>query len=306
MIQSILPLALSFFALISCISSEKESSHNSTASKELSKKIQKESLPAGLSFSWLDMSKYSAENALVNQVALPTGFKREDVANGSFAEWLRFLPLMATDQKVMLFDGREKPYQAGAHRVINIDIGKSDLQQCADAIMRLKAEYHYSRGEFDKIHFNFTSGHKVSFDDWRKGRKPVVSGNNVSFTNPTAAPDNSYQNFQKYLRMVFMYAGTASLEKELKTGDLQKIKAGDLFIKGGFPGHAVLVIDVAENLKSGEKIFLLAQSYMPAQSIHILKNFKHNSGQSPWYPQNFGEILYTPEWDFKAASFKIW
>ena len=106
--------------------------------------------------------------------------------------------------------------------------------------------------------------------------------------------------------MVFSYAGTASLEKELAAAQLTEIKAGDVFIKGGFPGHAVLVMDVAENIENGSKIFLVAQSYMPAQSFHILKNFEHNAQLSPWYPQSFGDVLLTPEWKFKTGTLKKW
>ena len=269
-------------------------------------KIDSLSLPKAVKYNWLKSGDYQTLTALVNQIPLPQGYERQTAASGSFAEWLRFLPLLPKNEKVMLFDGKEKNYQAGAYRVVNIDIGKSDLQQCADAIMRLKSEYHYSRGEFDKIHFNYTSGHKVSFDDWRKGKKPLISGSKVSFSAASGITDNSYSNFQKYFRNIFMYAGTASLEKELKPQKLAELKAGDLFIKGGFPGHAVLVMDVAVNKKTGKKIFLLAQSYMPAQSIHILKNLKHNTELSPWYPEDFGETLFTPEWEFSQSSLKTW
>ena len=50
------------------------------------------------------------------------------------------------------------------------------------------------------------------------------------------------------------------------------VQPGDLLIHGGQPGHAVLVVDVAENSVTHQKFMLLAQSYMPAQSIHLLRN----------------------------------
>jgi hypothetical protein len=269
-------------------------------------KISGESIskPENVNYNWLKKDQYDQQLSLANQIVIPAGYERVKVEPGSFAEWLRFLPLKTKNEKVMLFDGRVKPYQAGAERVINIDIGNADLQQCADAIMRLKAEYHFSKKEFSKIHFNFTSGHKVSFDNWIKGIKPVISGNKVSFSGSTGTTDDSYSNFRKYMNSIFNYAGTASLEKELKTQSIAALKAGDVFIKGGFPGHAVIVLDVAVNKKTGKKIFLLAQSYMPAQSIHVLKNLGHQSNLSPWYSEDFGELLETPEWDFKAASLK--
>ena len=75
------------------------------------------------------------------------------------------------------------------------------------------------------------------------------------------------------------------------------MKIGDIFIEGGFPGHAMLVVDMAENIESGKRVFLLAQSYMPAQNIHIVKN-QVKWGLSPWYKADFGDRLYTLEWVF--------
>lgn len=250
-------------------------------------------------YPWL--TNYKEKDALVNQVAAPSGYQRIKVEKGSFGEWLRYLPLAAKGTKVALYNGQEKPYQRGANRVLNIDIGNRDLQQCADAVMRLKAEYHYSQKAYKKIHFNYTSGDKVAFEDWRKGKKPRVKGSKVSFSAATGSIDNSYSNFQKYMRSVFMYAGTASLEKEMKAKKIADLVPGDVFIKGGYPGHAILILDVVENPQTGHKLFLVAQSYMPAQSIHILNNF-NDSNFSPWYPIDFGANLETPEWTFTKEA----
>ena len=104
--------------------------------------------------------------------------------------------------------------------------------------------------------------------------------------------------------MVFMYAGTLSLSQELPTIAPSNMAIGDIFIKGGSPGHAVIVMDIAENTK-GEKIFLLAQSYMPAQNIHLLKN-PTDSKLSPWYALKDLKILETPEWNFTKNDLKRW
>ncbi|MBN8129444.1 hypothetical protein J0J27_23340, partial [Vibrio vulnificus] len=72
-----------------------------------------------------------------------------------------------------------------------------------------------------------------------------------------------------------------------------------------FPGHAVLVADMAANPATGEKRFLLLQSYMPAQEIHVLKNPSAADG-SPWYPAAFEGDLVTPEWTFAAGSLRRW
>ncbi|MCH8317342.1 MAG: hypothetical protein IIA88_02400, partial [Bacteroidetes bacterium] len=65
----------------------------------------------------------------------------------------------------------------------------------------------------------------------------------------------------------------------------------------------IIVVDLAVNPKTNEKIFLLAQSYMPAQEIQILKN-PNNDKISPWYSVNFGEELETPEWTFNKTDLK--
>ena len=102
------------------------------------------------------------------------------------------------------------------------------------------------------------------------------------------------------MNMIFNYAGTASLEKELKKIAISDIRPGDVFIQGGFPGHAVIVVDVAQNA-DGEKIFMIAQSYMPAQEMHILVN-PSNEDLSPWYSTNFEGDLNTPEWLFEKGD----
>lgn len=252
-------------------------------------------------YSWLD--HYTPSTALAHQIPVPEAYERVELSQSSFGTWLRGLPLFPVEQKVLLYNGLEKPYQEGAHRVINIDIGQRDLQQCADAVMRLKAEYHYSIEDYKAIHFKYTSGHNIRFSDWSIGKKPQVKGSKVYFSSPTGNPNYSYKNFKKYLINVYSYAGTASLSKELKNKSIKDIMPGDVFIWGGFPGHAVLVVDVAKHKKTGKKIFLIAQSYMPAQNIHILKNL-HNAALSPWYSEDFGEQLHTPEWTFDRDALK--
>ena len=83
------------------------------------------------------------------------------------------------------------------------------------------------------------------------------------------------------------------------------LQPGDIFYHGGFPGHAVMVLNVVEN-DLGNKMFILAQSYMPAQEMHILKN-PINQDISPWYSlQEIEEVINTPEWIFDRAELMRW
>lgn len=76
---------------------------------------------------------------------------------------------------------------------------------------------------------------------------------------------------------------------------------GDVFIEGGHPGHAVLVVDAADEAASGRRFVLLAQSYMPAQQVHVLRNPRR---ADPWFPTDEQGPLVTPEWVFPPAALR--
>jgi hypothetical protein len=240
-----------------------------------------------------------AGKTISERIVVPEGYERIAVKEGSFGDYLRNLPLKPHGSPVLYFNGETKSAEVHA-AVLDIDVGARDLQQCADAAMRLRAEYLYSKGEFERIHFNFTNGFKVEYSKWMQGYRVAISGNKTSWVKKTSQASD-YQSFRKYLDMVFAYAGTASLVKELKAVAAADMQIGDVFIKGGSPGHCVIIVDMAENKQTGEKLFLLAQSYMPAQDIHILKNPSNAEG-NPWYSIKAGEELDTPEWDFSAEQ----
>ena len=233
-------------------------------------------------------------------IAPPAGFVRCET--DPYGEYLRNLPLKRPGSPVMLFNGVEKGYQDGAYAIIDMEIGNRDLQQCADAVMRLRAEYLWHSKQYDKIHFNFTNGMRVDYSKWALGYRIKVSGNNTSWYKATGE-DYSYSTFRKYLDTVFMYAGTASLSKELIYVDQSDIRVGDIFIIGGHPGHAMVILDMAAD-KYGNKAILVAQSYMPAQSIHIVTNLS-NKQQSPWYIINSNtKWVSFPEFYFNINQIK--
>ena len=136
---------------------------------------------------------------------------------------------------------------------------------------------------------------------WMKGQRIVVEGNKTYWKNQ-ASPSNTYNSFRKYMDIIFAYAGTLSLSKEMIAVDIKDIQIGDVFIRGGSPGHAVIVVDVVVDTNNN-KVFLLAQSYMPAQDIHVLIN-QNDKIISPWYSVDFTGDLETPEWTFKKSDLK--
>jgi len=280
------------FLLSVCVCLSCEHTHKETG-------VFKSSITSGAQVDLID----SGGMTITTRIDVPKNYKRMPVASYSFAEYLRSFPLHPAHRKVMLYNGESKPNQHAHAAVLNLDVGNRDLQQCADAIMRLRAEYLYEQKRYDEIEFHFVNGFLASFDKWSEGFRIRVNGNQVSWyqTNKKRA-DRSV--FMEYMQMVFMYAGTPSLEKELNKKILEDIAIGDVFIQGGSPGHAIIVMDVAKNDSSGDVIFLLAQSYMPAQDIHVLKNYNRED-ISPWFSvSDINDKLNTPEWTFYKDDLK--
>ncbi|APU98177.1 DUF4846 domain-containing protein [Sphingobacterium siyangense] len=222
-----------------------------------------------------------------SRILLPEGFKRPTYRVEEFGNFLENLPLYPIDQEVHYYNGKIKPRNNIYNSVVKLNIGKRDLHQCADAVMRLRADYLYQQKRYKDIKFNFLSDSKPrAFTNYAKG-------------------DYSYPTYWKYLEYVFAYANTASLHDELpNVKTTQEVKIGDTFIQKGSPiGHAIIVVDLAKD-STGKTIVLLAQSYMPAQEIQILNNW-NNSTLSPWYDID-QDIIKTPEWTFYPKNLKTW
>lgn len=231
----------------------------------------------------------------------PAGYDRSDVESDSFGAFLRQQLLKPYGEKVLYYNGRQKSSEGIYDSVFDVDIGDRDLHQCADAIMLLRAEYLYAQRRYDDIAFNFVSGFSAEYSKWMDGYRIRVEGNDVSYYEATDPSDN-YDSFRKYMDMVFAYASTLSMEKELVPVNIDDMKIGDVFIVGGSPGHAVIVVDMAEN-QNGDKIFMLAQSYMPAQQTQVLIN-PSDANISPWYSLEGIDQLRTPEWTFDIDRLK--
>lgn len=231
----------------------------------------------------------------------PEGYRRQYLDRNSFAYYLRHLILKPIGSKVLYYNGDVKQNDGVYAAVVDLPIGRKDLHQCADAVMRLRADYLYAQKRYEDIHFNFTNGFRVDYSEYIKGKRIVVQGNKTYWKQSTT-PSNTPYDFNRYKEQIYMYAGTLSLSKELVSVKIEDMQIGDVFIQGGSPGHAVIVVDMVED-DQGEKMFMLAQSYMPAQEIQILEN-PSDPGISPWYHLEGWVDLYTPEWNFIDEDLK--
>lgn len=258
-------------------------------------------LALALLLAWPWLPEGAQRETLRERFAPPAGYAREAPPEGSFGAWLRELPLLPAGAPVLLFDGRPKARQDVHAAVVDLDVGRRDLQQCADAVMRLRAEYLFAAGRAGEVAFDATSGDRLPFARWARGERPVpeAGGRRLRWT-PGGRADSSHAALRRYLDVVFGYAGSYSLARELRPLPAAELQPGDVFIQGGFPGHAVIVLDVARAV-DGRRAFLLAQSYMPAQQVHVLRR---PASASPWYPLEPEAPLSTPEWTFPAGSLR--
>lgn len=242
----------------------------------------------------------SSGTTLEERFATPEGYTRIPAQEGSLTEFLRGYSLKEDGSPVLKYNGRKKGNQKAHAAVFSLPIEEADLQQCADSVMRVFAEYYWSTGQQDKIAFHFTNGFLCEYSKWREGYRVVLDGNDV-YWELSASYDDSYETFLKYLRIVFGYAGTLSMDTyETEEISLSEMTVGDVIIKGGSPGHVVMVVDVCER-EDGKKAFLLAQGYMPAQEFHVIQNPAHS--EDPWYyEEEISFPLETAEYTFEEES----
>ena len=315
MIKKIITLCIVSLTLSSCNGhlTSNASSEDSTADKitDLSKTLTASSKTTENDY---NLSRNTSEitneapsfinplgKTLVKRILTPDGYKRIKAKKGSFSEFLRNYKLKPDGSPVLLYNGNEKGNQSAHIAVFKLPIENEDLQQCADSIMRVYGEYYYKNKAYNKITFPLGNRFVADFDKWRRGYAISINGNSISWVT-SSKNNSSYDSFKRFMRIVFAYSGTLNMDNASKKIKLSEARAGDIFIRGGSPGHVVMIADICKNAE-GKKAYLLAQGYMPAQEFQVLKNPLHE--ENPWYYED--EIKYplkTPEYSFEEGSLR--
>lgn len=221
----------------------------------------------------------------------PAGFTRVEVAPQSFAAWLRGLPVRTDRTHVLAYDGRRLLRPSAA--VVALDVEDRDVQQCADTVIRLHAEWLWHRGRADEAAYHFTSGDRSAWRDWRRGERFRVAGSKVERVRGAARP-NTWAAWRGWLTHLFRYAGTRSLRFDSKPVGEAPYEAGDFFVHPGGPGHAVILLDVATH-PDGRRVALIGQGFMPAEDLHVLQ--MPGALDGVWFPLPAGEgVVQTPSW----------
>ena len=281
------------FFLIACFTTEAEPPQNISITENSS--TEEESKPditpvAKDSYPFLNTEEEIFR--LEDKFPEPKGYQRVEVETDSFGEWLRNMPVVERTD-VRAYDG--SIINAPAAAIIPIDVGRGDVQQCADSILRLYSEYRWHRNTQETWAMHFTSGDISSWKDWASGKRFQISGSKVKQVQK-AKPDSSYEQYKKWLHHTFLYAGTRSLHRDsAPVGIEQDIEPGDFFATAGSPGHAIIVLDVAKN-SEGQAIALLGQGFMPAQELHVLRNSAPQNMNWFLLPKNQEDALHNPSW----------
>ncbi len=238
-------------------------------------------------------------NILKGRLLVPKGFAREITNENTWEHFIQNQALEKFGSPILKHDGTKILDQKHHVGTLTYDVGEKDLQQCADALIRLRAEYLFGQKRYNEIGFNFTSGNHFTWKSYAEGERPLINGNNVKFIK--RAPENalsSYSDFRQYLDIIYNYAGTISLSKELKDSKSSaELNIGDLIITPGSPGHTVMI---ADKISDGEnEKYALIEGFTPAQSIHVLSLIGNT-----WLNIKPGAIIETPRYTFQNAVIK--
>ena len=137
-------------------------------------------------------------NIVMTRFNTPEGYNRESLDSNSFAAFLQHLPLKKDGSPLYTFNGSLKPNQNTHLAVVDWPIYGCKNHQCADAVMRLRAQYLFDQKRFDEINFFKGINNNRSYINDLNGRTPTV------------------ENLWKHLLYVFAMAGTASDRKSTR------------------------------------------------------------------------------------------
>lgn len=216
----------------------------------------------------------------VSDIPAPDGCGRVPLPPGSYAAWLRDVPLKP-DKSILAHGG--DTVSPGFYRVLGV-LGlplmfRDDLEQCADWCFRLWAEHHRQSGKTDRLYL-FDYG----------GRRRLFS--------------KSGKTFRGFLRWAMANANSHSLKKGCAAIDTAELTPGDMLVQNrdGGIGHVSVVMDACRD-SSGNKFYLFGYGFMPAQEFH-LEMADPELGRDGWFTLE-GYLTYLDRhFDFGQPAFR--
>ena len=133
--------------------------------------------------------------------AYPPPAGAQGVEADAFGRYLQALDLHPADRPIRTHAGRVVAHDG---RAVVLPLVPGDLQQCADSILRLRAEFLRGRGVQPTFHA--TSGDPIPWARYAGGERARAVDDRLRWS--AAAP----ADWETWLAAVSTWAGTASLE----------------------------------------------------------------------------------------------
>ncbi len=214
----------------------------------------------------------------------PLGYRRVAVEAGSFAEYVRHLAVLPDTASVRYYDGRQVQQWPGSPRVIDMPfLFRTDVEQCADMALRLVSEYFWETGKADSLAFRLQNGQEISWREWSVGRRLRYDAESDRHVVSQDAADSSRTAFEEFLYYLFHWTGSVALKRDLRRIAASELQPGDLIVQNtsGAMGHVSVILDAAVN-DDGERLYLIANGWTPAQSMFI-RQPQAGEGSDGWF-----------------------
>jgi hypothetical protein len=220
---------------------------------------------------------------IADRFAPPREFSRVEVARGSYAEWLRQMPLLPPNTDAVDWIGRLALTANEVGGVLDWRL-LGQVEQCADIALRLAAEYARAKNEDDRIVFRSLSGESIGWTAWRNGHYAVDSARSAIVYHPGAGVRGTRSAFDGFLRFVMTYANTASIKRDWPVADSSDLRIGDVLVQPGCPGtgmgHLSVVVDICAPV-SGDRLYLFADGFTPAR-MPVVRQRLQGEPESVW------------------------
>ena len=243
-------------------------------------------------YPWLDRSSSAAPEPVDTVLrrfsrSLPTGYDNVAEELGTWAEWLRLLPLAAVGTPVRNERGELIVPGDDEHLAAVVAIDTGNQQSSTDAIVRLFAEWRWFKEDVRMLYLSDTKL-DLPLEKWGAGERLVSRSGKPQWVPQAPRAQLDYAGFREYLQGVLAWGDEPALFAESEPIAPDALEPGTFFLRR-HPAQAVLVLDVGVSA-SGARILLLAQALDPSESVHVIRP----SRTSAWFPVHTDQPLQLP------------
>lgn len=164
--------------------------------------------------------------------------------------------------------------------------------------MRIWAEYLFEQQRFSAIRFHIRNGKAIPYQQWTQGMNILVD--NRAYWTKTPYNPLQYRTFRRYLDFIFQYSDFQTVLRDVESVAASDLAPGDLLLRDD---RAMMVLDMAVNRESGERMVLLACGGTPAQSIRVLQNAAQKDMPGAWFKIGEQGAINTGAVEFLPADF---